>query len=161
MSNLKLPSQTARAAALTLTGSLVVVVGTASSDLADSTSGAIGAGALAALRLQCSYTRDGASTTGRPIFAVDGSMVDPSTAAASVSQWVPVALLDASTFAAGRIDGYAYQFSLAPSATGTTSQGTPPYDVSGYQWFRVRVADVDGTNPGVISALTFGGEAAL
>ena len=159
MSNYKVPSQQARAASLPLTGSLVTVVGTVSADLADATSGAIKLGGLSSLVLQCSYTRNGGSTTGRPIFAVDISMDAPTTAAASVSHWVPVMLLDNASFADGRIDGYVYQFSLAPSAPSTTSQGTPPFNVGAGQWARVRVADVDGTNVGTISSLIFGGEA--
>jgi hypothetical protein len=161
MSNLKIPSQIARAASLSLTGSLVVVVGTVPSDLADATTGAIKLQALSSLRLQGTYTRDGGSATGRPIFAVDVSMDPPTTAAASVSNWVPVYLLDNSTFSSGRIDGFVYQFSAAPSVTGATSQGTPPFDTSGAQWARVRMADVDGAAPGAIASLTFGGEASL
>lgn len=158
MSNLKVSAQIARAASLTLTGSLVDVVGTASTDLANATSGAIKLGAISSLLLRCAYTRDGGSTTGRPIFAVSISMDPPTTAAASVSNWVPVALLDSGTFAAGRIDGYAYQFSLAPSVAGTSTQGTPPFDTRAAQWALIRMADVDGANPGTVTNIAFGGE---
>ena len=161
MSNLKIPSQVARAAALTLTGSLVTVVGTASSDLANATTGAIKLLALSSLVLQCSYARAGGSATGRPIFAVDVSMDPPTTDAAAESHWVPVYLLDNSTFSSGRIDGFAYQFSPAPSVTGTTSQGTPPFNVAQAQWARIRVADVDGASAGTITDLVFGGSASL
>ena len=157
MSNLKIPSQVARAASLSLTGSLVVVVGTVSSDLANATTGAIKLLALSSFRLQGTYTRNGGSATGRPIFAVDVSMDPPTTAADAVSNWVPVYLIDNSTFSSGRIDGFAYQFSPAPSVTGATSQGTPPYDTSGAQWARIRMADVDGAAAGTITNLVFGG----
>ena len=54
------------------------------------------------------------------------------------------------------IDAYAMRVSLAPSTTGSTTRGMPPIDVTGANWIRVRVYDVDGTNPGAISALAFG-----
>lgn len=149
---------TLRAASLTLTGSLATVLGTVSTDNANGTSGAASIGSLASLRLVCTYARHASSTTGRPIFEVDLSMDAPTTAAASVSNWMPATLLDSSTFSAGRIDAYAMQVSLAPSTTGSTTRGTPPIDVTGANWIRVRVYDVDGTNPGAISALAFGGE---
>jgi len=156
----KVPSASVRAASLTLTGSLAVVVGTTSTDNADATSGAIALGSLERLRLQCTYTRAGGSATGRPIFAVDVSMDPRTTAAASVSHWVPVYLIDTASFPGTiPVDGYVYEFSPAPSVTGATSQGTPPYDVSGAWWARVRVADIDGAAPGAVSALVFGGEA--
>lgn len=149
---------TLRAASLTLTDSLATVLGTVSTDNANATSGAASIGSLASLRLVCTYARHASSTTGRPIFEVDLSMDAPTTAAASVSNWMPATLLDSSTFSAGRIDAYAMQVSLAPSTTGSTTRGTPPIDVTGANWIRVRVYDVDGTNPGAISALAFGGE---
>lgn len=150
---------TVRAASLTLTGSLVVVVGTVSSDAANSTTGAVACGAagLSAIRLACTYARHVSSTTGRPRFAVDVSMDARSTDAASVANWFPVTLIDSSTFASGAVDAFAMQVGLAPSATGSTTQGTPPLDVRAANWFRVRVLDVDGVNPGAISALSFGG----
>lgn len=149
---------TLRAASLTLTGSLATVVGAVSTDNANATSGAASIGSLASLRLVCTYARHASSTTGRPIFEVDLSMDAPTTAAASVSNWMPATLLDSSTFSAGRIDAYAMQVSLAPSVTGSTTRCTPPIDVTGAWWIRVRVYDVDNINPGAISALAFGGE---
>jgi len=86
-------------------------------------------------------------------------MDSPDTAAASVANFFPLALLDSATFSAGRIDGYAYQFSLAPSVTGTTTPGTPPFSVAGYSWARIRMADVDGAAPGAVTNVRFGGEA--
>ena len=156
----KTPSASVRAASLTLTGSLVAVVGTVTTDNADATSGAIALGSLERLRFQCTYTRAGGSATGRPIFALDVSMDSPTTAAASVSHWVPVYLIDTSAFPGTvPVPGYVYEFSPAPSTTGATSQGTPPFDVGGAWWARVRAADIDGAAPGAISALVFGGEA--
>jgi hypothetical protein len=159
MSTLKLPATTARAASLALTGSLVTVVGTASGDNANATTGAISLLALSSLVVQCTYARNAGSTTGRPIFAVDISLDSPDTAAASVANFFPVALLDSATFSSGRIDGYAYQFSLAPSETGTTTPGTPPFNVASAPWARIRMADVDGATPGTVTSIRFGGEA--
>ena len=147
-----------RAASLTLGASLATVVGTADSDAANATSGAVRIGALTALRLVCSYARHASSTTGRPIFAVDVSMDAPTTAAASVANWVPAQLLDSATFSAGRIDGYAMAVSLAPTATGTTTHGTSPLNVRGAHWIRVRMTDVDTTNRGAVTNLAMGGE---
>lgn len=149
-----------RAASLTLTGSLAVVVGTADGDNANGTTGAIKLGDLSIVRLQGTYTRAGGSATGRPIFAVDVSMDAPTTVAASVSHWVPVYLIDASAFPGTvPVNGYVYEFSPAPTASGASSVGMPPVDVRAAQWFRVRAADVDGANPGALSLLVFGGEA--
>jgi hypothetical protein len=149
---------TIRAASLTLSGSIATVVGTVSTDAANGTTGAFALGSLTALRLACNYARHVSSTTGRPRFEVDLSMDAPTTAAGSVANFVPVQLLDSSTFSAGAIDGYAMRASLAPSATGTTVHGIAPVDVRGAHWARVRLLDEDGTNPGAISALVFGGE---
>lgn len=154
----KITPITLRAASLTLTGVLTTVLGTVSTDNANATSGAASIGSLASLRLVCTYARHASSTTGRPIFEVDLSMDAPSTAPASVSNWLPAMLLDSSTFSAGRIDAYAMQVSLAPSVTGSTTSGTPPIDVTGARWIRVRALDVDSVNPGAINALAFGGE---
>ena len=150
---------TVRAASLTLTGSLAVVLGTADSDAANATTGAvkISTAGLSAVRLVATYARHASSTTGRPRFALDVSMDAATTAAASVANFVPVMLLDSSSFSSGAIDGYVMQVGLAPSASGSTTQGTPPFDVRAANWFRVRVIDVDAVNPGAISALAFGG----
>lgn len=158
------PAASVRAASLTLTGSLANVVGTTGTDNANATTGAILLGSMTRVRLQGTYTSAAASSTGRPIIAVDVSMDAPTTSPGSVGRWVPVQLLDNSSFTDGRIDGFAYQFSPAPTiATGAgavaDSFGTPPFDVGGASWMRVRAADVDGTNPGAISQLVFGGEA--
>lgn len=155
----KIPPLTIRAASLTLTSSLAVVVGSTAGDLADPTSGAIKLGSLSIARLACQYAAHGSSATGVPKFAVDVSLDSPDTAAASVAHWTPVYLLDGSSFSAGAIDGYPEVFAAKPYASGTTSRGTPPWDVRGAHWMRVRVTDVDTANPGAISSLTLGGEA--
>lgn len=155
---MKLLPMVARASSLTLTGSLATVVGAASSDVANATTGAIALGSATSIRAACTYARDGSSTTGAPIFALDVSMDAPTTDPASVAHWVPVQMLDGSSFAAGAIDSYAEAIAAKPSATGSTSRGTPPWDVRGAHWARLRMADVDGTRPGTITALTVGGE---
>ena len=150
---------TLRAASLTLTGSAVVVVGTVSTDEANATSGAFRLGELASMRLVCTYARDAGSTTGRPRFSVEVSMDAPTTAPASVGNWFPVTLLDSSTFSSGAIDAFAMSVGLAPSVTGSTTHGSPPFDVRGAQWVRVKVLDVDAAFPGAVTSLAFGGEA--
>lgn len=159
----KVSSASVRAASLTLTGTLANVLGTVSTDNANDTTGAVKLGSLVYVRLQATYTSAAASSTGRPIFAVDVSMDAPDTAPGSVAHWVPTYLVDASTFSSGRVDGFAEQFSPAPTqATGAGavawSVGTPPWVTYGANWLRVRVADVDGSNPGALSLLVFGGE---
>jgi hypothetical protein len=148
-----------RAASLTLTGSLANLLGTVSTDAADATSGAIRLGSLDLVRLQGSYARHASSTTGRPSIAVDLSMDPATTAPASVGRFFPVYLLDGSSFSAGAIDGLAQAFRPGPSVTGSSIFGTPPIDVRGAHWLRVRLADVDGTNCGAISLLVMGGVA--
>jgi len=155
----KIPPFTARAASLTLPAALATVVGSTAGDVADATSGAIKLGSLQYARLVCQYTRHASSTTGAPVFAVDGSMDSPDTAAASVASWVPIFLLDGASFTAGAIDGYPEAFAALPTATGTTTRGTPLWDVRGYHWMRVRMTDVDVTNRGAVTVLTMGGEA--
>lgn len=155
----KLLPITLRAASLTLTGSLATVVGTVSSDCANATSGAAKLGFTTAAFVRVSYTRDGGSTTGRPIIAVDVSMDDPSTAAASVANWQSVMLMDGTSFSSGAVELYAEQQRLNPTASGTTIFGTHLVNTEGAHWMRVRIADVDGANPGAVTSVTFGGEA--
>lgn len=149
---------TLRAASLTLTGSLATVVGTVATDNANSTSGAIRLGAMTSLRVAATYFRNVLSTTGRPRFTVEVSLDAWDTAPASVANWTPVLLLDNSSFSSGAIDGFAMAFSQAPSVALTTRVGLPPIDVRGVNWARVRVLDVDGANPGDLSAIVMGGE---
>ena len=147
-----------RAASLTLPTALAAVVGTSAADNADSTSGAIAVGSMTLARLVCQYARHASSSTGVPIFAVDVSMDAPSTAAAAVANWVPIYVLDGSSFAAGLIDGYPEAFAAKPTTTGTTTRGTPLWDVRGAQWMRVRMTDADATYRGAITLLAMGGE---
>lgn len=148
-----------RAASLTLTGSLATVVGTVSADQADATTGAVALGSASMVRLQGTYTRAGGSASGRPIVAVDVSMDPPTTAPGSVGRFFPVYLLDGASFSAGVIDAYAEQVRpITPSAAGATVFGTPPIDVRGAHWLRVRLADVDGAAPGAVTLLVMGGE---
>lgn len=155
----KLLPITLRAASLTLTGSLATVVGTVSSDCANATSGAAKLGFTTAAFVRVSYTRHGSSTTGRPIIAVDVSMDDPSTAAASVANWQSVMLMDGTSFSSGAVELYAEQQRLNPTASGTTIFGTHLVNTEGAHWMRVRLADVDGSNPGAVTSVAFGGEA--
>ena len=155
----KIPTIGLRAASQSLAATLTTIVGSAAGDNADSTSGAIKLGSLQYARLVCQYARHASSTTGAPVFAVDVSMDSPDTAAASVANWTPVYLLDGSSFTAGAIDGYPEAFAAKPTATGTTTRGTPMWDVRGAHWMRVRMADVDTTNRGAVTVLTMGGEA--
>ena len=149
---------TIRAASLTLTGSLATVVGTVSTDAANATTGAVAIGSATSVRLVCTYTRAGGSATGRPRFEVSVSMDAPSTAPGSVANFVPVTLLDSASFSSGAIDAYAMSVGLAPTATGATTHGTPPVDVRGAHWIRVRALDVDTTDRGAITNLAMGGE---
>lgn len=155
----KLLPITLRAASLTLTGSLATVVGTVSTDCANATSGATKLGLTTSALVRVSYTRHASSTTGRPIIAIDVSMDDPSTAAASVANWQAVQLIDGSSFASGAVELYAEQQKPNPTATGTTVFGTHLVNVEGAHWMRVRIADVDTTNLGAVTAVTLGGEA--
>ena len=154
----KLSPITLRAASYSLTASLATVVGTVSADAADATSGAVAIGSAQFVRLVCSYARNGASSTGAPVFAVDVSMDSPDTDPASVARWTPVYILDGASFAAGAIDGYPEAFAALPTTTGTTTRGTPPWDVRGAHWMRVRMTDFDDTNRGTVTLLSLGGE---
>lgn len=155
----KLYPITLRAASLTLTGSLANVVGTVSTDNANASSGAVKLGLTTSAFVRMTYTRDGSSTTGRPIVAIDVSMDAPGTAAASVSNWQPVMLMDGASFSSGAIELYAEQQRLNPTASGASTFGTHLVNVEGANWMRVRLADVDGSNPGAVTNVAFGGEA--
>lgn len=146
-----------RAASLTLTGTLANVVGTVSADNANSTSGAVAIGALATLVLRVPYTRDGGSSTGRPIVRVYGSLDAEGTAAASVSNWQGVMLLDGASFSSGAVEVYPEQQKLNPSATGATVFSSHFINVSPFNWILVQLADVDGVNPGAVANLAYGG----
>lgn len=142
-----------RAASLTLTSTLTTVVGTVSTDNANATSGAVALGKLGTVALRMTYTRAGGSATGRPSIKVWGSGDAPSTAAASVSNWQPVYLIDASSFSSGTVQTYGETQQPNPSATGASVFGTHVIDVSPFPWLMVQLADVDGVAPGAVTNL--------
>lgn len=146
-----------RAASLTpAAGAMTVVLGTASTDNANDTSGAVLLESLALVMLRCTYTRHASSTTGRPIFRVDVSMDANTTAPASVANWQPVYLADVSA-GSGAAELYVELQRPNPSASGSTVFGSHPVNVSCGVWMRVWVGDVDTSNPGAITNLSFGG----
>lgn len=146
-----------RAASLTpAAGAMTVVLGTVSTDNANSTSGAVLLESLALVMLRCTYTRHASSTTGRPIFRIDVSMDANTTAAASVSNWQPVYVADMSA-GSGAAELYAELQRPNPSAAGATVFGTHPVNVSCGVWMRVWVGDVDTSNPGAVTNIAFGG----
>lgn len=146
-----------RAASLTLTGTLANVLGTADGDNADATSGAVAIGALATLVLRVPYTRDGGSGTGRPIVCVYGSLDAEGTDPAAVANWQGVMLINGASFSAGAVELYPEQMKLNPSAAGATVFSSHFINVSPFNWILVQLADVDGTNPGAVANLAYGG----
>lgn len=148
-----------RAASLTLTGTAQTVVGTVSTDNAAASGGAVALGSATLAMLRMTYTRAGGSATGRPIVRMDVSMDAPTTTPASVSNWQPVLLLDASSFSTGAVELYAELQKLNPSAAGASTFGTHPVNVACAHWLRVQVYDVDAANPGAITNLAMGGDA--
>lgn len=156
--NQKITPITLRAASLSLPAALAAVVGTVSSDAADATSGAIRLGSLDMIRLVCAYARNGGSATGTPVFAVDLSFDAPDTTPSAVANWAPTYLLDAGSFVVGAVDGYPEAFAPKPSAAGTTTRATPPWDTRGAHWCRIRMADADAVNRGTITSLAMGGQ---
>jgi hypothetical protein len=146
-----------RAASLTpAAGALTTVVGTVSSDAADATSGAIAMQAASVVVVRMTYTRHGSSTTGRPRVAIYGSIDAATTSAASVANWMPVMVLDSSSFSSGTVELYAEVQQLNPTAAGASTFGTHPVNVSWFPWMRVVVGDVDTTNPGAFTNICFG-----
>lgn len=149
---------TLRAASLTLAASSAFtdVKGTVSSDQANGTTGAVRLGQMNVATVRMSYTRDGGSSSGAPIVRLYGSLDATATDPASVAHWQPIMILG-STFTAGQIDVYPEAQALLPSASGTTTFGTHPVDVSLFNWLLVQIADQDGTNPGAVSDVALGG----
>lgn len=132
--------------AATLTGSLAAVGG-------DATSHATKLGDLTHINLSVDYTRHASSTTGRPAVVVDLSRDPPTTDVASVGHWQPYCLVDGGSFSAGAVEAYAFQAALNPTAAGTTTFGWPgTIVVAGFHWMRLRMKDMDGVNPGTVSA---------
>jgi len=131
------------------------VVGTASGDNANSSSGAIVLGQANVAVVRCSYTRNGSSSDGAPIVKFSGSLDATSTAANAVSNWQPIPIVG-TAFTAGVVEVYAEGQKLLPSAAGTRTCGTHPVDVSLFNWLLVQIADSDGTNPGSVAAVYLG-----
>lgn len=146
-----------RAASLTLSGTLQTIVGTVSTDNANASTGAAALGDAALAVVRMTYARHASSTTGRPIVRVDTSMDAPSTAAGSVSNWHPVMVIDGSSFSSGAVELYAEEQKLNPTASGSTTFATHPVAVSCAHWMRVRIYDVDTSNPGAVTNVAFGG----
>jgi hypothetical protein len=154
----KLPQATIRAAALALTGTPAVVVGTVVGDAANAITGAFPLAQLSMVRAWGTYTRGGGSAAGAPRFGLELSCDPPTTAPGNVAHWQAVPMLDGSSFAAGAINAYPYGPAAEPSAAGSATRGSPPFDVRAAQWARLLVSDVDGAAPGQIAALRFAGE---
>ena len=100
------------------------------------------------------YTVGGGSATGSPVIAIDlsrsSSAVDP----AAITDWVPLYILDGSTFVAGLIPGYTERFApVSPTGAGTSFATRWPdtIDVSCHFWLRVRALDVDAALPGTVT----------
>lgn len=147
-----------RTASLTpAAGALTTVLGSADGDNADSTTGAVLIGDLALLMLRMTYARHASSTTGRPIVRIDLSMDADDTAPASVANWQPVMLMDAASFSSGAVELYAEQQRLNPTASGSSTFGTHPVNVSCAVWVRVQVGDEDTANPGTFTGIAYGG----
>ena len=140
-----------RAASLTLSSTLATVLGTVSTDNANATSGAVALAMLGTVALRMTYTRAGGSTTGRPSVKVWGSGDAPTTAAASVSNWQPIYLIDASSLTSGVVQTYGETQQPNPTAAGASVFGTHVLDVSPYHWLMVQLADVDGATPGAVT----------
>lgn len=150
------PFQQVNATALTLTSSLAVVPAQTAIG-GDPTTGAIPLGNLAFLSATFDYSRNAGSTTGRPSVVVELSRDPASTAAASVSHWVGVQVLDGGSFSAGQVDAYPYQVNFRPSAAGASSWMWPgAIDVRGFSWVRFRALDQDGATPGTLVAFVGG-----
>ena len=152
----KSPAATIRASSLTITGTLTPLVGANASDNADTTTGAVKLGAAGRVRVQLTYTRDGASSTGRPKVRVMISHDAPSTAPASVGRWVPAMLAADAASSAGVLDLAPEVMLLGPTAAGASLFVTPPVDVETAHWMRVDLGDADGTHPGAVSAVVYG-----
>jgi hypothetical protein len=146
---------TLRAASLTLTSSFAPIVGTVSTDAADSTTGAVKLGGASRLRVQLTYTRHASSTTGRPKVRAMLSADPPTTAPASVAHWFPAQVRADAASTAGVLDVAPEVILCGPSASGASSFALPTIDVSLAHWIRFEVTDQDTTNLGAVSAVAF------
>jgi hypothetical protein len=145
-----------RAASLTLAvaNAFTNVVGTVTADNANSTSGAIKLGSTVLAVVRFSYTRS--ASGGNPIVRIYGSLDSEDTAAASVTNWQPVLIMDASTLTAGQVELYPEAQSLLPSVAGAAVFGTHPVNVSVFNWLLVQIADSNAT-PGDVANVVLGG----
>lgn len=145
-----------RAASLTLAAAnaFTDIKGTVSADNANATSGAVRLGACALAVVRFSYTR-GASG-GNPIVRIYGSLDSDETAAAAVTNWQPVLIMDSSTLSAGQVSLYPEAQSLLPSVAGAAIFGTHPVNVSVFNWLLVQIADSNAT-PGTVASVVLGG----
>ncbi|MCH9835434.1 hypothetical protein K0U83_07210 [bacterium] len=145
-----------RAASLTLAAASAFtnVVGTADGDNANATSGAVKLGALDLVTVRFSYTRGAGG--GAPIVRAYGSLDAITTAAASVSNWQPVLIMDSPTLSAGQVSLYPEAQELLPSVAGAAIFGTHPLNVTVFNWLLVQIADNNAT-PGAVTSIVLGG----
>ena len=145
-----------RAASLTLAAASAFtnIVGTADTDNANATSGAVKLGALSLVVVRFSYTRGAGG--GAPIVRAYGSLDATTTAAASVTNWQPVLIMDASTLSAGQVELYPEAQELLPSVAGAVILGTHPLNVTVFNWLLVQIADNNAT-PGAVTNVVLGG----
>jgi hypothetical protein len=145
-----------RAASLTLAAASAFtnVVGTADGDNANATSGAVKLGALDLVTVRFSYTRGAGG--GAPIVRAYGSLDAITTAAASVSNWQPVLIMDSSTLSAGQVSLYPEAQEILPSVAGAAIFGTHPLNVTVFNWLLVQIADNNAT-PGAVTSIVLGG----
>lgn len=122
---------------------------------ANTTSGAIKLGALSLAVVRFLYTRGAAG--GNPIVRMYGSLDSDETAAADVSNWQPVLIMDSSTLTtAGQVDLYPEAQSILPSPATATVMGAHPVNVSAFNWLLVQIADSNAT-PGAVANVVLGG----
>ena len=145
-----------RAASLTLAAASAFtnIVGTAGTDNANATSGAVKLGTLDLVTVRFSYTRGAGG--GAPIVRAYGSLDAITTAAASVSNWQPVLIMDSSTLSAGQVSLYPEAQEILPSVAGAAIFGTHPLNVTVFNWLLVQIADNNAT-PGAVTSIVLGG----
>lgn len=96
--------------------------------------------------LWLTYARDAGSATGRPLVRVDVSP-DP-----TGDTWFALPIFDTGSFSAGAVDLLPLVAQLGPSAGGTSRFIWPDIALRHGVRFRLMVADLDGANPGTLSA---------
>lgn len=119
------------------------------------TSGAVAVINASAVMVSIDYTRHGSSTTGRPIVQLEFSGDAPSTTDTAVAHWSPDLVPDpvAANFTAGAVEFYPRQVKCNPSAPGTQTFDLDDADTLTKPWLRVKIKDVDGSNPGTVTAV--------